>query len=86
MSKKDLKELLKTVKVIKSAETMFDKPIIEPYMFCPECGCREMESFGNKVFYPEHYEKFYYVGCENLVAYIDNSPFIHALECENFKI
>ena len=33
--------------------------------------------------YPEHWEFFHCARCGNVVGYIDNSPFIHALECKD---
>lgn len=84
MSRSKLQRLLKKVEVVKSANTMYDNPVIKPYSFCPKCGCTEMRGTGNKSCYPEHWEYFHCIRCGNIVGYIDNSPFIHALECENY--
>lgn len=81
-----LKRLLKSVENVKGADTMYDTPIIKPYPFCPKCGCTNMWGTGNKTGHPEHWEHFYCTRCNNLVAIIDNSPFIHALECYNYEI
>jgi len=86
ISKSKLNRLLKSVEIIEHAKTMYDSPIIKPYLFCPECGCTEMWGTGNKTIHPEHWEHFYCISCNNLVAIIDNSPFIHALECKDFEI
>lgn len=80
MSNAALNRLLKTVKVIKSAKTMYESPVILPYLFCPHCGCTLSVGSGNKTEYPEHWEDFKCGRCRKIVAYIDNSPFIHALE------
>lgn len=85
MSKGKLKKLLKTVKVIKGADSIYDAPIIEPYAFCPHCGCDLMIGEGNGSDYPEHCEYFSCARCHEIVGYIDNSPFIHALECEDYN-
>jgi len=84
LRKSQLKKLLSTVKIIKGCHTMHDRPVIEPYMFCPHCGCTGMYGSGNKAGYPEHWEYFYCLRCKKIVGYIDNSPFIHALECKEF--
>jgi hypothetical protein len=55
------------------------KPITE--FFCPTCGCTSFSGTGNLTSYPEHWERFNCSRCETLVGYIDNSVFIHALEC-----
>lgn len=83
MSNGKLKRLLKSVKIIQPAKTMYDVPEILPYSFCPKCGCKEYFGTGNKTAYPEHWESFHCLRCKSLVAYIDNSPFIHALECKD---
>jgi len=84
-SRSELKNLLKTVEVISPASTMYDAPKIKPYAFCPHCGCTSMRGSGNMTLYPEHWEYFYCNRCNKVVGYIDNSPFIHALECSDDK-
>ncbi|MFA5014309.1 MAG: hypothetical protein WC549_02035 [Actinomycetota bacterium] len=88
MNRSNLRNLLQSVRVIKPAETCFEKPIIFPFLFCPKCGCRSFYGTGNMTEYPEHYEYFYCMRCRNRVAVIDNSPFTHALECsdDNYKL
>lgn len=83
MSKCKLNRLLKSVNIIKSCKTMYEFPIIEPYAFCPNCGCTEMIGTGNMTAYPEHWEDFHCIRCRCVVAKIDNSPFIHILEHYN---
>lgn len=83
MSKSKLKRLLKTVEIVSTASTMYEAPEIKPYTFCPHCGCTLMRGTGNKASYPEHWEYFYCSRCNKVVGYIDNSPFIHALECSD---
>lgn len=86
LSKSKLKRLLKTVEVIVSCKTMYQTPIIKPYLFCPKCGCRDYVGTGNRTSYPEHWEYFHCSRCWNVVAGIDNSPFVHALESKDFEI
>lgn len=81
MGSSKLNQLLKSVKIGEPIETMFETRDIYPYEFCPKCGCKESYGSGNLTEYPEHWEKFYCLRCKNIVGYIDNSPFIHALEC-----
>jgi transcription initiation factor IIE alpha subunit len=81
LNKSKLRQLLLSVEIIKSANTMYESPEIKPYLFCPHCGHTGMRGSGNRTEYPEHWEYFYCVKCGKVVGYIDNSPFIHALEC-----
>lgn len=81
MTKSKLKKLLKTVKLGEPIRTMYERREILPFVFCPKCGCTKYKGSGNLTCYPEHWEKFNCIRCNNLVGYIDNSPFIHALEC-----
>lgn len=83
MSKTKLKKLLNSVEILEGAHTMYESPYIKPYMFCPHCGCTGYRGTGNLTSYPEHWEYFYCIRCNKLVGYIDNSPFIHALECKD---
>lgn len=62
--------------------TMYERREFIPHgAFCPKCGCNGYVGSGNRTSYPEHWEYFYCIRCRNVVGYIDNSPFIHALEC-----
>lgn len=83
MSKGKLNKLLMSVQIISIAKTMYESPEIKPYTFCPHCGCTGMTGSGNLTTYPEHWEKFRCIRCNKIVGYIDNSPFIHALECSD---
>lgn len=80
-NKSKLRKLLQSVEIIQPASTCYETPIIKPYLFCPFCGCTLMRGTGNRVEYPEHWEVFYCVRCNKPVGNIDNSPFVHALEC-----
>lgn len=86
ISKCKLKRLLKSVKIIETANTMYERTEIEPFAFCPNCGSRSAIASGNKVSYPEHWEDFNCIRCGYLVGEIDNSPFIHALQCKDFEL
>lgn len=74
MSNSKLKKLLDLVEV--------ESKEIKPFAFCPSCGCTSMRGTGNDAVYPEHWEYFYCSRCSKVVGYIDNSPFVHALECK----
>lgn len=82
-----LNKLLKTVTFGEPIVTMYEEREIYPYAFCPKCGCKSYYGTGNKTGYPEHWEYFHCLRCRNVVGYIDNSAFIHALECpeENYN-
>lgn len=81
MSKAKLTRLLKSVTLGPPIRTMYERREIYPFAFCPKCGCKDYTGSGNRTYYPEHWESFNCVRCSNVVGYIDNSPFIHALEC-----
>ena len=86
ISKSELNRKLKSVKIIKEAQTCYEMTESEPNLFCPKCGNEGMVGTGNRVAYPEHWEDFHCTRCRNKVAYIDNSPTIHALQCKNFEL
>lgn len=81
LSKSKLRKLLSSVKIGVKSKTMYETSEIHPFLFCPKCGCKSDFGTGNLTSYPEHWEKFHCTRCKNIVGYIDNSPFIHALEC-----
>lgn len=83
MSKKKLNALLNIVVIGEPRKTMFDEVIIYPYPFCPHCGYPGTPlSLGNRASFPEHWELFICLKCKSTIGYIDNSPFVHALECK----
>lgn len=77
-----LSRLLNSVVLGEPRKTLYDDIEIYLYTFCPKCGCRACSGGGNLAQYPEHWEYFKCLRCNNVVGYIDNSPFIHALECK----
>ncbi len=83
MSKSKLRKLLNTVEIGEPIRTMYERREIKPFSFCPKCGFTHYRGGGNMTEYPEHWENFYCIKCNNIVGYIDNSPFIHALECKD---
>jgi len=83
LSKSKLKKLIMSVCVVKTFKSMYETPIIKPYLFCPKCGCKELVGTGNMAEYPEHWEYFKCLRCRYQVAEIDNSPFVHVLEYIN---
>lgn len=79
-----VKRMLKETTVGPPIRTMFERREFYPHgAFCPKCGCKGYHGTGNATTYPEHCERFYCDRCHNMVGYIDNSPFIHALECKH---
>ena len=81
LNKSKLKKLLKIVTLGEPIRTMYERRKIYPFSFCPKCGCKNYVGSGNLTSHPEHWENFRCLRCNNIVGYIDNSPFIHALEC-----
>lgn len=86
--KKNARKLRYQVVLGQPIKTMYDRREVKPHLFCPFCGETRYNGSGNKAEYPEHWEYFYCANpkCMKVVGYIDNSPFIHALECaeDNF--
>ena len=79
-----LRCMLKETKVGEPIRTMYERVKFTPYgSFCPHCGERSYVGNGNRAEYPEHWEYFHCVRCRKTVGYIDNSPFVHALECRD---
>lgn len=79
LTKSKLSKLLK-VMTTEGVKTMYERPKITPYDFCPKCGCQHYFGTGNMTTYPEHYEIFRCLRCNNEVGMIDNSPFYHVLQ------
>lgn len=79
-----LRKMLRETVIGDPIRTMYERRKFTPYgAFCPHCGHKGYHGGGNKAEYPEHWEHFYCNRCQNVVGYIDNSPFIHALECKH---
>lgn len=53
--------------------------------FCPKCGCTSERGTGNMVEYPEHWENFHCLRCNEIVGCIDNSRYVHVLEYEEYR-
>jgi hypothetical protein len=84
LSKKKLRELLASVKIIKNE---YPTPAtILPFEFCPKCGCKVSVSTSNMVGYPEVYSLDYCRRCGYLVGAADNSPYYHCLEGPNYEL
>src|ERR1043165_8805870 len=85
LTSSQLRRLIKTVTVI-PADNGHDSAQVLPYAFCPKCGCTWVIFTGNRVPYPERWDSGYCARCGNHVVESDNSPYYHALECEDYKI
>lgn len=83
INKSKLKRLLEIVELGEPIKTMYEVRDIKPFIFCPNCGCENYQGTGNLTSYPEHWERFHCIRCHRVVGYIDNSQFIHALECSD---
>ncbi len=84
LTKCKLKLLLERVEVIPPTNG-HDSAIINPYPFCPKCGCVNTIRTGNMVEYPERYEKEFCARCNFLVVLSDNSPYYHCLENKGYN-
>lgn len=73
-----LRELLSSVKVLENKYP--SQSTIEPYEFCPKCGCTVTRETGNMATYPESFIKVFCARCGFLVKIQDNSPWMHCLE------
>lgn len=79
-----LRGLLRTVQFGHPIVTMYERREANTDLFCPHCGECGYVGSGNQTTYPEHWEYFHCLRCRKVVGYIDNSPFIHALECADY--
>jgi hypothetical protein len=84
VNKSKLRKLLKSVVVVPAENDSRDGPEILPYTFCPRCGCKESTNSGNMAMYPEYYIHYNCQRCGFLVGLVDNSRFVHALECAEY--
>jgi len=79
LTKSKISRLLKVVTTV-GVKTMYERPRITPFSFCPQCGCKHYYGSVNMETYPEHYEVFKCLRCNNEVGIIANSPFYHVLQ------
>lgn len=78
-----LRKMLSETVIGTPIKTMYEIVDFKPHgAFCPNCGEENYVGSGNRTQYPEHWETFRCLRCRSVVGYIDNSPFIHALECK----
>jgi transcription initiation factor IIE alpha subunit len=80
VSKKDLREQIKNVKI--EIHNPYNNGYTYDYpndTFCPECGCIFTYDTGNIAEYPEEWIKFYCVKCGECIAYRDNGEVWHKL-------
>ena len=76
LSKSKIKKLLQGTALIgRGIDT-----IIDPYPFCPVCGCAHVDWVHHSVAYPERWETGYCARCGQKVCESDNSPYVHILE------
>jgi predicted RNA-binding Zn-ribbon protein involved in translation (DUF1610 family) len=57
---------------------------VEPFWFCPKCGCTVSRWTDRSVEYPQKYSRCNCSKCGFLVALIDNSPTIHCFEYKDY--
>ena len=78
-SKSKLKRMIKEINVIHTSE-IYSPSKIEPFEFCPYCGCTEVNHGTNRTMYPEIWQIDTCSRCGQQVAEIDNSVRVHILE------
>ncbi|RJR07933.1 hypothetical protein C4588_06190 [Candidatus Parcubacteria bacterium] len=78
VKKQHLKKLLSSVKITQNKYP--GEPKIEPYEFCPACGCRSSYLVYHGAQDQEVYETAYCLRCHKEVGGADNSRFYHVLE------
>lgn len=88
LNKQKIGKILSNLQVLEVAKTMYDRPVFNVPWICPKCGCERRRTTGNMTSYPEHWENIYCLRCNHLIAFIDNSPYIHCFEYkeQNFII
>ena len=79
MGKSELRRLIESVKITQTKEPNLSS-IIEPFEFCPECGCTVGYLVDHHVEYPEVWYQCYCARCDSLTGEADNSVFHHVLE------
>ncbi len=81
---RELRKMLRETVCGDPIRTMYERVRFTPHGdFCPSCGEKNYVGSGNRASYPEYWEEFYCIRCRGIVGYIDNSPFVHALECKD---
>ena len=79
MRRKRLRMLLRSFVVLERAHGM-QGTIIQPFPFCPKCGCESVQWIDHPVEWPERWEEGYCQRCGFKVWESDNSPYRHVLE------
>lgn len=82
LSQTKIRKLIKEMKVTPAKGA--DPTLVEPYEFCPKCGCCGIRWFNHGAEYPERWVSGYCMRCDNKVMESDNSPYVHVLELEGF--
>lgn len=83
LSQSSIRQLLNEIKVTPAKGAA--GTLVEPFPFCPKCGCTAVRYSGNRVEYPERWDSGYCLRCGNHVWESDNSPYYHVLEMEGFN-
>jgi len=83
LNKRKLKELIKSVRIIRDEEDRSEIVDIKPYVFCPQCGCSTTYHINHGVPYPEIWIEDRCLRCDAWVGGADNSRYEHILEWED---
>ena len=83
ISKSKLRRKLDAVVIYKPAKTCYESASMNCEPFCPHCGCEAIRFIDHRAEYPEMWTEDRCMRCDAVVGYIDNSPYIHALECKD---
>jgi len=82
VNKTKLRKMLDAVVIYKAAKTCYEGPTMNCDPFCPHCGCDAVRCINHYAEYPEMWIEDRCLRCDAVVGYIDNSPYVHALECK----
>lgn len=80
LTKKQIGEKFLGFEVIHHQKHIYEGTVTSEPFFCPWCGCEATRSTGNRVSYPELWERVYCLRCGKLVCEADNSTYYHVIE------
>lgn len=73
MSRAKLRKRIDEVTLLHSSPYENSYTVLTPSdEFCPNCGCERSYTFGNRVSYPQVWQYWYCLRCNEVVAYADN--------------
>lgn len=80
MKRSKLRALLESVTTTEAEYDGHKYTKVEPFEFCPCCGCTLTHGGDNRAQYPEVWRTYYCLKCFFPVATEDNGPYTHCLQ------